>query len=663
MAPGQVPHHTSPWWDAQALYLLSPLMGILSRAWSLLRVPGPLQPWLAEARRADELEAGVEGDVEAPPEGSRFLWPQNPEEEPEDIGATEENGEAAPGPGGLDLKVSSCSKAWGLSCGDTVEYGKEKANRLQPGEFTHGQPAPLSPTLLLSALQGPDKSSGEKQTKGREAAEEQGETKLAYLSSHCQGGPVREEQGEDGEAASKEAATASVSPLAPELKPSTWLCCPGEEEEQATENKGTENTETKRSISPSWSGPSPGAWHSCSGEAAGKDSKVREVAQKGAADPEPRSLGPQQGPLHGSCEDHPSENAEDKDKEQDEDPDSRWAEEEREAGDSSTITTNAFLRAWVYQPGEDTEDENEEEEEEKEEEEEVEEEEEEDEDSDLGSGQGGADASSSTLGTSTFLRAWVYRPGEDTEDEDEEDEEEKGKDEEDEGSDSGSAQGEADASSSTLGTSTFLRAWVYRPGEVTEDEDEWEENQDTGGDLGAVGDRDTDLGPGAFPQLQGAQLSAWTAPPGERTREKHAAEAWIETEPRPLAVAMYVPGQTPPAPWPAPKLPLRLQKKLRLSKTLPEDQDPKLSAKDRKVRFSEKITVHLLAVWAGPAQAARRGPWEQLARDRSRFARRIARAQEELGPCLTPAWRARAWARLGNPPGPTVLTPPPPLSL
>ncbi|XP_005412984.1 PREDICTED: protein phosphatase 1 regulatory subunit 15A [Chinchilla lanigera] len=604
MAPGQVPHHIRPWRDAQALYLLSPLMGFLSRAWSLLRGPGPPQPWLVEARiGADELEAGVEGEAKAPPEGLHFPRPQNPEGKAEDSTAPGEDGEAAAGPS-LGLEASSSApEAWRLCYGHGAGYGKEEADRQQPGGFTHGQPAPLSPRLLLRALPGPDKRPGDEQAEEREVAEEEGETKLAYLASHGQGGPAREEQEEAAEAVNREAAAASASPVAPGLRPSTWLCCPREEEERATEDKETENTGARESpLSPSCSSSCPGAWQSCSGEAAEKGTKAREVGKKGDADPKPRSLVPRQGLLLGPCEGQPRESAEEEDEE--EDCDSRSAQDERGAGDPSTCTTDAFLRAWVYRPGEDTE------EEEEEEEEEAEEGEEEDEDSDSGSAE---------------------------------------------------EQGEADASSSTLGTSTFLRAWVYRPGEDTEEEDEWEENQDTEADSGAAEHREADWSPATSLQLQGTLPRAWTAPPGEGRREEHSAEARAGAGPQPLPVAIYVPGQTPPAPWATPKLPLRLQRRLRLSETLPQDQDPKVSPKDRKVRFSEKVTVHLLAVWAGPAQAARRGPWEQFARDRSRFARRIAQAQEELGPCLTPAWRARAWARLGNQPPATFLpTPSPP---
>lgn len=468
------------------------------------------------------------------------LVPGNlPQGDAEDRGAPGES-PAAQG-SSFDVQVhSSPPEAWGLSNDGYSEKQGQDGPGEQQREHTAGLPMPLSPSL-----QGADKSLGEV------VAGEEGGTELAYPTAHGEGGPAEEEE-EDGEA--------SAAYTDPGHKPSPSVYCPGVAGHRATEEKGTE----KKADPPSSPlGPHSRAWEYCSRE---------RPTQEGEGDREP----------HGAEQDQPCQKA--------------AAEEEGKA--EAVCSGNAFLKAWVCRPGEDTEDED---------------------DGDWGPAEEEEEdqaLSSPTSPARAFLKAWVCRPGENTEDEDDGDW----------GSDGEDSEAQTCA---TPHTSAFLKAWVYCPGEDTEDECE---NVVPG-----------DSGKSPCLQAQGGL-------PGEKTA------GCVRAEPS-LQVAFYLPGEKPAAPWAAPKLPLRLQRRLRLLRTPSRDQNPATPLRTRKVHFSEKVTVHFLAVWAGPAQAARRGPWEQLARDRSRFARRIAQAEKELGPYLTPAFRARAWARLGNPPLPLASTP------
>ncbi|XP_045433147.1 protein phosphatase 1 regulatory subunit 15A isoform X8 [Pipistrellus kuhlii] len=589
MAPGQVPQ-PPPWRDAHPFHLLSPLVGLLSRAWSRLRGPGPLKPWLEEAvTGADQGEACLEEAAMAALATHYAPWGGHPQWEPGDSGRAEEDARLFWGACPALKANSSLLEAWELSDDDDEEeYGGEEATSIpieQGSDCVSGQPAPRSLSLLRTLLD----PRVEEETEAGGVAEDKVIT-FSPPPSHWEGCPGMEQE-EGGEAVNKVSRT-STSPSPPDSKPRAWACAAGEEagaeEEGRTEKKETRKT----SISSSSADPRLSAWECPSGEESEEGEKAEEEA-----DPEPHSSVLSPRPLLGLCHHQPEE-------------DNASGETE---GLSANPTTRAFTKAWVCWPGEDTE------------------EEEEDSDSEAAEEEGEAESPSSIPPTSSFLRAWVFQPGEDTEEED---------------SDWGEAEeeGEAEGPSSIPLTSTFLRAWVYQPGEDTEEEDEEDEDEEDDSETAGSG-------PSPSLQAQSALLRDWTYPPGTETEGVEAAE-----EAEPFRVAIYLPGEKPPPPWPLPRLPLRLRRRLRAAGTPTQHPDPG-TPQARKVHFSEEVSVHFLVVWAGPAQAARRGPWEQFARDRSRFARRIAQAQELLGPCLTPEARARAWARLGNAPSPLAATP------
>ncbi|KAM4015913.1 uncharacterized protein ACNLHF_002469 [Anomaloglossus baeobatrachus] len=66
----------------------------------------------------------------------------------------------------------------------------------------------------------------------------------------------------------------------------------------------------------------------------------------------------------------------------------------------------------------------------------------------------------------------------------------------------------------------------------------------------------------------------------------------------------------------------------------------------KKVRFSPKVTIHPIVTWSFAHRMARKGQWEEYARDRCRFQRRIAEAEVAIGFCLTSHHREKIRAGL-----------------
>lgn len=71
-----------------------------------------------------------------------------------------------------------------------------------------------------------------------------------------------------------------------------------------------------------------------------------------------------------------------------------------------------------------------------------------------------------------------------------------------------------------------------------------------------------------------------------------------------------------------------------------------LLSSEPQVRFSPLVQVHVMRTWPFARQATRKGHWEEMARDRDRFRRRVRETEEAIGYCLTQPHRRRMRALL-----------------
>ncbi|XP_008292501.1 lisH domain-containing protein C1711.05 [Stegastes partitus] len=84
----------------------------------------------------------------------------------------------------------------------------------------------------------------------------------------------------------------------------------------------------------------------------------------------------------------------------------------------------------------------------------------------------------------------------------------------------------------------------------------------------------------------------------------------------------------------------------RPGQTPPVEKDNKTSTIQKKVRFSPLVHVHVMWTWPFARQASRKGHWEEMARDRDRFRRRIRETEQAIGHCFTQSHREKMQAYL-----------------
>ncbi|XP_034031720.1 protein phosphatase 1 regulatory subunit 15B [Thalassophryne amazonica] len=83
-----------------------------------------------------------------------------------------------------------------------------------------------------------------------------------------------------------------------------------------------------------------------------------------------------------------------------------------------------------------------------------------------------------------------------------------------------------------------------------------------------------------------------------------------------------------------------------MSPSPPEERQRENTTTMKKVRFSPVVHVHVLRTWLFARQASRKGHWEEMARDRERFKRRIQATEQAIGYCFSQSHRDKMWAFL-----------------
>ncbi|XP_026168018.1 protein phosphatase 1 regulatory subunit 15A [Mastacembelus armatus] len=85
----------------------------------------------------------------------------------------------------------------------------------------------------------------------------------------------------------------------------------------------------------------------------------------------------------------------------------------------------------------------------------------------------------------------------------------------------------------------------------------------------------------------------------------------------------------------------------RTAQSPPEGKkENKTSTTQKKVRFSPLVQVHVMRTWPFARQATRKGHWEEMARDRDRFQKRIRETEQAISHCFTQPHRERIRAYL-----------------